>query len=252
VEAIDASSATAAVSINLSLQTEGFSITGSSLADTITGGSGNDVIVGGVGNNTITGGTGADTLTGGGGTDTFVFASGDSDITIGGSGKNGTFSGNDVISSGDFQLETSTTGSTGDTIKGSAAALTVATSVTATDSTLLVSKGDWSGNSGRGASDLPITGATISGGILSFTNSTHIASLASTGDVAAALQFLEANSLGSAGATAAFTATIGGVAHTYTVIQGATGAHDVVIDLIGVTATSVTTGTATAGAIHIA
>ena len=42
--------------LNLSNQTEGFNITGSSGADTITGGSGND---------TITGGAGADTMTGG-------------------------------------------------------------------------------------------------------------------------------------------------------------------------------------------
>ena len=37
---------TAAVTLNLSNQTEGFTITGSSGADSITGGSGNDTIVG--------------------------------------------------------------------------------------------------------------------------------------------------------------------------------------------------------------
>ena len=54
--------------LNLSNQTEGFNITGSSGADTITGGSGND---------TITGGAGADTMTGGAGADRFVINTGD-------------------------------------------------------------------------------------------------------------------------------------------------------------------------------
>ena len=54
--------------LNLSNQTEGFNITGSSGADTIIGGGGND---------TITGGAGADTMTGGAGADRFVINTGD-------------------------------------------------------------------------------------------------------------------------------------------------------------------------------
>ena len=65
------------MTLDLSNQTEGFNITGSSGADTITGGSGND---------TITGGVGADTMTGGAGADRFVINTGDSTVTIGGSG----------------------------------------------------------------------------------------------------------------------------------------------------------------------
>ena len=51
---------TAAVTLNLSNQTEGFKITGSSGADTITGGSGNDIFIGGAGQDTLTGGLGND------------------------------------------------------------------------------------------------------------------------------------------------------------------------------------------------
>lgn len=62
VEAIDASASTTAVTINLANQTEGFTITGTALADTFTGGSGNDTIVGVVGADTIDGGAGTDTI----------------------------------------------------------------------------------------------------------------------------------------------------------------------------------------------
>ena len=71
---------TGAVTLNLSNQTEGFTITGTSGADIITGGSGAD---------TITGGGGADTLVGGGGGDTFNLANGDfaaGELITGGSG----------------------------------------------------------------------------------------------------------------------------------------------------------------------
>ncbi|CAH1649394.1 hypothetical protein BOSEA31B_10351 [Hyphomicrobiales bacterium] len=59
---------TAAATLNLSNQSEGFTITGSSGADTITGGSGNDIIAGS---------GGKDTMTGGGGNDEFRLANGD-------------------------------------------------------------------------------------------------------------------------------------------------------------------------------
>jgi len=73
---------TAAVTLNLSNQTEGFSIIGSSGADRITGGgdvdsingqAGNDTIVGGAGGDRIIGGTGADILTVGLGADQFIY-----------------------------------------------------------------------------------------------------------------------------------------------------------------------------------
>ncbi|MFD2053585.1 VCBS domain-containing protein [Mesorhizobium calcicola] len=67
VEAISAAGAAVGVTINLGIQSEAFTITGSASADTITGGSGAD---------TITGGAGADTLDGSGGNDTFNLANG--------------------------------------------------------------------------------------------------------------------------------------------------------------------------------
>jgi Ca2+-binding RTX toxin-like protein len=56
----------------------GFTIYGSSGADTLTGGSGNDVIAGYGGADIIRGGVGADILYGGTGADTFIYATGDS------------------------------------------------------------------------------------------------------------------------------------------------------------------------------
>jgi Ca2+-binding RTX toxin-like protein len=70
VENISAAGATAAVTINLSSQTEGFTITGSGYADTITGGGGADTIIAGDGDDTIKGFTTGDTVSGGSGTDT--------------------------------------------------------------------------------------------------------------------------------------------------------------------------------------
>jgi VCBS repeat-containing protein len=62
---------TAAVTVDLSNQTEAFSITGSGGNDSITGGAANDTILGGAGNDTLIGGAGRDTLTGGANSDTF-------------------------------------------------------------------------------------------------------------------------------------------------------------------------------------
>jgi len=53
---------TSATTLNLSNQTEGFTITGSSGADTITGGSGNDTIIAAQNDTLIDGGAGTDTL----------------------------------------------------------------------------------------------------------------------------------------------------------------------------------------------
>ena len=72
VEVVSAASAGSGVTINLSAQTEGFTITGSGSGDTITAGSNNDTIAGGGGNDTINGFVGADRVDGGAGTDTIV------------------------------------------------------------------------------------------------------------------------------------------------------------------------------------
>ena len=68
------SSANAGVVIDLQHQSDGFTITGSSVADTITGSSGADIIHAGDGNDTIIGGSGGDTLAGGAGADIFKYA----------------------------------------------------------------------------------------------------------------------------------------------------------------------------------
>jgi len=62
VEAIDASTALAGVTVNLGNQTEGFAVTGSAFVDNLTGGSGNDTFVGVVGGDTVNGGNGTDTI----------------------------------------------------------------------------------------------------------------------------------------------------------------------------------------------
>ncbi|WP_208608655.1 Ig-like domain-containing protein [Bradyrhizobium stylosanthis] len=62
VEAVSAASATSGVNIDLHNQSEGFAITGSSLADVIIGGAGGDRIIGGGQGDTLTGGPGSDTF----------------------------------------------------------------------------------------------------------------------------------------------------------------------------------------------
>jgi Ca2+-binding RTX toxin-like protein len=79
VEAISAATAAAGVTIDMSLQSEALSITGSSSADTITGSRNKDTIAAGGGNDTIRVATGqflaGETLGGGAGTDTIVLSS---------------------------------------------------------------------------------------------------------------------------------------------------------------------------------
>ncbi len=65
------------LTLNLSKQAEGFSITGSSGADTITGGAGKDTITGAAGADSITGGAGADSISAGAGNDTINGAQND-------------------------------------------------------------------------------------------------------------------------------------------------------------------------------
>ena len=97
LEVVDASLATGNVSINVSAQTEGFTIEGGSGADTLTGGSGADTIIGNGGDDIITGGSGADIIDGGNNNDTLIltngsFASGES--LTGGSGTDEIILGN--------------------------------------------------------------------------------------------------------------------------------------------------------------
>ena len=111
---------TAAVTLNLSNQTEGFNINGSSGADIIAGGGGNDTINGHGGSDTLTGGGGADQfrLQSNGGTDTITdFTKGTDKIGfLGGTGTGGVSFDNTTasaagttLSSSDFNIRSSIT-----------------------------------------------------------------------------------------------------------------------------------------------
>src|SRR5262249_29435269 len=65
----------------------------------------------------------------------------------------------------------------------------------------------------------------------------------STANVAAVVDYLHRNDLGNAGATVAFVANIGGIAHTYVFEQvgnSPSAANDILVDLAGVTLSSLT------------
>ena len=80
VEAISASGAQGSVVLDLSQQSERFTITGSSFADVITGTAGADVISAGSGDDRIMGFVGADRINGGGGRDTLVLTDTSTDL----------------------------------------------------------------------------------------------------------------------------------------------------------------------------
>ena len=80
IEIIDATTASV-ISLDLSAQSDGFTINSGAGADVIIGSMGVDIINGGAGNDTITGGAGYDTLTGGSGADTFNVDAGVDTIT---------------------------------------------------------------------------------------------------------------------------------------------------------------------------
>jgi T1SS-143 domain-containing protein len=208
------------LTVNDSAGTGNLTVDGSAMTANlnILGGSGTDHLIGGSGNDSITGGAGADTLTGGGGIDTFNYNNGDTAITVAGTGGSGTIAGYDVIT--DFAPGTDFLNLVGiPTVAGN-------TTVNGTDSTLTIG----------GAT---VRSDSISNGIITFSGSNTFASaisLTSTANVAAVVQYLENNSIGAAGTTVSFSATIAGVQHTYVYEQvGSSGsaANDILIDLVG-------------------
>ncbi len=214
---------------NFTNQVAGSSITGSSGDDIIVngvttgvalgGGAGNDVVFGNSGNDSLTGGTGADILTGGAGIDTFHYIGGDTAITIGGSGDNGTIKGYDVIT--DFTPTADILDLVGN--PPGAAADTTGTHVN---------------NSALTIGGLQISSHAISNGVITFSTSAVFGtalSLTTTAGVAAAVDYLEHNNIG-AGKVVAFTATINGTVHTYVFEQiGAAPnpLNDILVDLSG-------------------
>jgi hypothetical protein len=210
--------------------TDTITIKGTSGTETLTGSSQIDTIVGGTGVDTITGGAGGDTLTGGAGSDIFNFAAGDSVLTFGGSGTSGTVSGYDIIT--DFTSSTSAAGSEKLGFGGAAVAANTA-GVNGTNSTLLLNTGS------------AVSSHAINNGIIRFDDAVTFGSavsLTTTGDVAAVAQYLLANDIGSAVTSVAFTATISGVTHTYVYTQGSnnTGTNNELVDLVNVSASSLT------------
>ena len=82
-------------SINLSAQSEGFTITGGAGVDAITGGSGVDIITGGGGNDTLAGGAGNDTFNVDSGVDPISdLTTGDILVVSSGATANATFAAN--------------------------------------------------------------------------------------------------------------------------------------------------------------
>ena len=207
------------LTFNLSNQTEGFTITGSSGADAITAGSGNDI---------ITGGAGGDTMTGGSGADTFVISTGQSTVTLGGTGNSGTITGYDVIA--DFATASDTLN-----LQGTAAAAANTAGANGTDSGLTVG-------------GQTVKSHAITNGIATFDdnnafNAASIFNLTSLANVAAVVDYLNGNDIGTTGTTVAFTASIGGVAHTFIYEQISSGTptstnNYLLVDLANVTLTS--------------
>ncbi|MER9426870.1 Ig-like domain-containing protein [Mesorhizobium sp. M0317] len=197
-------------------------------ADTLNGGGGSDLLLGGSGNDILIGGIGSDLMSGGVGLDTFVIATGESAVAIGGSGGNGTVSGYDVIT--DFDVTTDILD-----LNGTPTAAINTAGTNGTDSLLTIG-------------GQTVKSHAISNGIITFddANTYSLAlSLTSSSDVAAVVQYLraqlDATDLGNAGATVAFTATIGGISHTFIYQQvnnTVTTASDILVDMPGVSVTN--------------
>ena len=239
-------------------------LTGGAGPDVLDGAAGNDTLSGGGGNDLLRGGTGADVLSGGDGVDSFFNPTGDSSISIGGSGNAGTISGYDVIT--DFTLANG--------------AVSEALRVTPSGTNASVNP-NTSGTTGFGGgngtdSAFTIGGQTVkthsvSNGIIRFDDATTFSSagalvIDSYADVAAVVDYLRRNDIGNAGATVAFTTdsfTNGSGVRTFVYTQTNTaagggsspftGANYSLVELRGITATSLTpTGsTTTNGALFI-
>jgi Ca2+-binding RTX toxin-like protein len=203
----------------------------SGASNTLEGNDGNDVLIGNNLADTLDGGDGRDIMFGGAGADTFSIGSGESAVTIGGGGDGGTIAGYDIVK--DFNV--------------TADKLTLSGTPFAASNT--------AGTNGFN-SDLTIGGNqvhshAISNGIITFDDADSFSgalTLDSIQDVAAVVDYLRQNDLGSGGATVAFTATIDGVNHTYVYEQVGSNQsdnNDILIDLENVTLTSGGTSLAT-------
>lgn len=204
-------------------------INGGGGADTLVAGAGNDSVDGGAGIDSITGGSGADSLSGGSALDVFVFAAGDSALTIGGTGDNGTISGFDVIS--DFTLGDGTNNSETLDVAGTAAVVADTAGTNGTDSTLTI---------GTAA----IASHAITNGIITFDDANTFATaltISTTAHIAAVIQYLQLQDLGDTGATVAFVAAGNTYVYTQGSDAGTDNSLDTLIRLTGVSADSLIT-----------
>ena len=190
---------------------------------------GNDTInaSGMTANTWLVGGSGADTMTGGSATNTYVFAGGDSQLSVNGFFGSNTISGYDVITN--FKAGQTASSSENVVLNN----VSVATGTVPTNSSLELHTG------------FAITSDNNSNGIVTF-NDTHgdtAEGLTSLSDVAAAVNFLQNNDIGTTGSTVAFIATINGEVQTFVYTQGSNAGQfgspdNLLIDLQGVSATA--------------
>jgi hypothetical protein len=208
-----------------------YDLTGDATANTIVAGALVD---------TITGGAGADTINAGTGLDIINVAAGDTALTIGGAGDAGTIVGFDVVSG----LATGTGAVNSETLNVAGTAAVVANGATdGTDSTLTI-----------GAQT--VKSHSIAGGIITFDDAGTFAAaltLTTAADVAAVVQYLQANDIGTVGSTVAFrVGTTGTYVYTQGTDDGANNALDTLVFLSDVNVGSlITTNATTANALFI-
>jgi Ca2+-binding RTX toxin-like protein len=214
------------------------SLSGGGGADVIIGAGGADSISGGGGADLIIGGAGGDSIGGGSGLDTFRMAVGDASPTIAGTGAAGTITGFDKIS--DYALGTAASNAETIDLLGVTDRVIANGAVDGTDSTLTID----------GA---VVKGHTVASGIATFDDADTFAAaltIDSAADVAAVVQYLMASDLGNAGDVLAFVGN--GNTYVYNQTTATAGQTVNLVELTGVTATSMSaTNATTAGLIDV-
>lgn len=206
------------------------SIDGGAGNDSLVGGAGNDTILGGAGVDTITAGAGTDSVTGGAGLDTFIIAAGDTSLTIGGTGNTGTIAGFDTIT--DFTLGSGSANSETLDVAGTATIATTTAGTNGTDSTLTI---------GGVAIKSHAIAAT---GLITFDDDDTFATaltINSDANVAAVIEYLQANDIGTTGSTVFFTDGTNTWVFTQGTDDGTTNSSDIVVKLSGVLADTLIT-----------
>ena len=204
-------------------------VTGTAIADSLIGGEGNDtlsgladndILKGGSGTDNLDGGAGADDFYGGGNLDTFILEAGDSVLSFGGTGDAGTITGYDTIH--DFETGNGTSNSETINTVGTATVVANTAGTDGTDSTLTI-----------GAAT--IKSHAITNGVISFDDADTFAGMleiSTNSEVAAALDYIQNQDLGDAGATVGF--DVGSDAFLFTQGNDAgDDAQDVVVRLEG-------------------